>query len=184
MNALNQKKVNHIPTESTITWLYTLLCKQGTHYVGITGDINNRLNKHFKGKGAVVTQHYAPIKVVELVPFTSRKAAEMAESYKTNELRQILGKDKAYGAGKTCLKVLPHIEEEAHHARAAELDKLRQWDVLQQVCDGAAACLREHIADINGCRANDLVNGLTWLAQCLEERSAEDLESYTQKAGE
>jgi hypothetical protein len=79
---------------------------------------------------------------------------------------------------------IAYAEYEAAITRAEELDKLRQWAVLQQVCDGAAACLREHIADINGCRANDLVNCLTWLAQCLEERSAEDLESYTQKAGE
>lgn len=78
---------------------------------------------------------------------------------------------------------IAYAEYEAAITRAEELDKLRQWEILQQVCTGAAICLREHIADIRAGRANDLDNGLTWLAQCLEERSAEDLESYTKKAG-
>ena len=36
--------------------------------------------------------------------------------------------------------------------------------------------IRDHITDINFNQANDLVNGLTWLAQCVRDQSIEDLE--------
>jgi len=45
-------------------WLYILLCGDGTLYVGITTNIENRISKHQSGKGAKYTRGRGPFQLL------------------------------------------------------------------------------------------------------------------------
>lgn len=45
-------------------FVYMLLCKDGSYYLGSTNDVNRRFTAHLAGKGASYTRSHKPIKVV------------------------------------------------------------------------------------------------------------------------
>ena len=67
------------------TAIYKLNLKGGKKYVGKTTDIERRMNQHFSGNGAKVTQKFKPIngKVVDEVPgfFSDEVEQEYTEEY-------------------------------------------------------------------------------------------------------
>ena len=67
------------------TTIYKLNLKGGKKYVGKTTDIERRMNQHFSGNGAKVTQKFKPIngKVVDEVPgfFSDEVEQEYTEEY-------------------------------------------------------------------------------------------------------
>lgn len=64
--------------EQTV-WLYTLLCRDGTIYVGISQNVEKRFQLHSKGKGAFYTKLRKPVSILAAQPFPSRAEARRAE---------------------------------------------------------------------------------------------------------
>jgi len=87
---------------NTNNWYqYTLNQVGDRKYVGITNNINKRLNKHFSGKGAKWTQKYNPISILEINYVGSYEDAKKIETKKYYEMKSLYGADKVRGAGYT-----------------------------------------------------------------------------------
>lgn len=67
-----------------ITWkLYFLLCENNVIYIGITRrfKVENRLKKHFKGKGALATKKNKPIKLLKVIDTGELNQSNAAKNY-------------------------------------------------------------------------------------------------------
>jgi putative endonuclease len=60
-------------------WLYLLECKGGSYYTGIALDIEQRFEKHAKGKGAAYTRANPPLRVMAATKFPNKSDALKAE---------------------------------------------------------------------------------------------------------
>lgn len=49
-------------------WLYVIRLKEDNYYVGITGNLSQRFEDHWAGKGAAWTRKYPPIEVISVTP--------------------------------------------------------------------------------------------------------------------
>lgn len=58
---------------------YILRLIENKYYVGITSNIEKRMNQHFSGQGAKWTKIYKPLEIIEIEPFTHK----WQESYTT-----------------------------------------------------------------------------------------------------
>jgi putative endonuclease len=47
-----------------MAWTYILRCRDGTYYVGSTGNLDARVYAHQQGKGAVYTARRRPVELV------------------------------------------------------------------------------------------------------------------------
>ena len=76
--------------------VYEIKCRGGKRYVGETGDYDRRMEEHFTGNGAKVTQKYKPIstKEIDIVPGYLAKKVEQEH---TDYLIDKLGYDRVRG---------------------------------------------------------------------------------------
>tara|TARA_R100000084_G_C4547474_1_gene98497 strand:+ start:70 stop:507 length:438 start_codon:yes stop_codon:yes gene_type:complete len=58
---------------------YVLLLEEGRIYVGLTTQLNHRLNSHFRGTGAKWTQLYSPEKLIDL--YSGDREDEITDNY-------------------------------------------------------------------------------------------------------
>ena len=62
-----------------MTWyLYILLCDQKTFYIGITSNVEKRLNKH-KSKGSFFTKKFSDIKLIYTERYRTKEEAQKRE---------------------------------------------------------------------------------------------------------
>jgi putative endonuclease len=64
---------------------YILECSDKTLYIGVTNDLDKRLEKHNTGKGAKYTRGRAPVKLLYSQPFASKSDA-CKEEYRLKKL--------------------------------------------------------------------------------------------------
>ena len=68
-------------------YVYTLKCKDITHYVGCTSNLKKRIDAHKKGD-VISTKHKLPVKIVVCTAFPEKYKAYYFEKYlKTNSGR-------------------------------------------------------------------------------------------------
>lgn len=60
-------------------YVYLLECKSKRIYTGVTPDLNNRLEAHTKGKGALFTKINTPEKLLAAKLFSSKRQALQVE---------------------------------------------------------------------------------------------------------
>jgi putative endonuclease len=60
--------------------VYILRCADGTLYTGATNDVDARLERHGKGRGAAYTRSRLPVKLVFCEPAADRSAALRREA--------------------------------------------------------------------------------------------------------
>jgi len=82
-------------------YVYTLNLEGGRKYVGMTTDIDKRLDQHFSGSGAKWTQKYSPVSVNSVQEVSSPQYAKKLEKIIYNNMRDYHGSDKVRGAGNT-----------------------------------------------------------------------------------
>ena len=70
----------------TKMFTYVLLCEDSKIYVGKSQDINRRLRQHWKGKGALWTRLFPPIRVLEIRP-NDVEVATTIEYFKQHGMR-------------------------------------------------------------------------------------------------
>ena len=71
-------------------FVYMLLCKDGSYYLGSTYDIPRRFAKHISGKGASYTRSHKPIKIVYSEELPDKSCALKRE----HELKKMTHKQK------------------------------------------------------------------------------------------
>jgi len=81
--------------------VYTLNLKGGKKYVGYSSNPEKRINDHFNGKGAKVTQEYKPVSVHSVNKCSSIQTAKNAERIVYNNMKNYHGIDNVRGAGNT-----------------------------------------------------------------------------------
>ena len=100
---LQQTTANSWTTQLRDYHLYVLLCEGGRRYVGISGDLINRIEAHFTGNGSQFTKKYPPAKVLShgyigTMTYTEANKIEAAE---VNRLIAELGRNLVCGGGKS-----------------------------------------------------------------------------------
>lgn len=56
-------------------FVYIVECADGTYYTGLTHDINNRVDKHNNGNGAVYAWEHGPVELVYFEEHPTRSEA-------------------------------------------------------------------------------------------------------------
>ena len=59
--------------------VYILLCRNGAYYVGVTNDLERRIDEHFSGRGGHYTKTNPPTRLVHSEEFATRSEAEQRE---------------------------------------------------------------------------------------------------------
>jgi len=80
---------------------YTLNQTGGKKYIGITSNLDRRLEEHFSGNGSQWTKKFKPISVEEINHVGSYQNAKKAETIKYYENKSKYGKNNVRGAGNT-----------------------------------------------------------------------------------
>ena len=60
-------------------FVYMLECRNGAYYVGITTDLEERLDDHREGRGARYTWRHRPVRLVRVEEFPSKIQAARRE---------------------------------------------------------------------------------------------------------
>ena len=63
----------------TVWWVYLLECKSGRIYTGVSPNVENRVNKHYMGKGALFTKINPPERLIGQKAFSSKREALQVE---------------------------------------------------------------------------------------------------------
>ena len=86
-------------------YVYRVDCVNSKKYIGETKNFEKRINQHFSGNGAKVTQKFEPIcaKIIDVVP---GYYAKKAEQYHTNDHIQKFGYNNVRGGKYTNSKTL------------------------------------------------------------------------------
>ena len=82
-------------------YVYTLRLQGGRRYVGSTSNINQRLNKHFSGRGSQWTQRYHPVAVESVQRCRTRESSRAAERIVYRNTSAYHGRSTVRGAGYT-----------------------------------------------------------------------------------
>ena len=83
-------------------YLYILELEYTKIYVGVTKNPNKRIRKHFFGEGAVITEQFMPIKVLDIIECRpTREEVEQVETNVTENLFDEYGYENVFG-GKYC----------------------------------------------------------------------------------
>ncbi len=56
-------------------FVYMLVCKDGSYYIGTTNDVQRRFLAHISGKGASYTRSHKPVKVVYTEELPNKSSA-------------------------------------------------------------------------------------------------------------
>jgi predicted GIY-YIG superfamily endonuclease len=59
--------------------VYMLACRDGSYYVGITSDLQRRLDEHHRGDGCRYTRRRRPLELVHEETFATREEAAARE---------------------------------------------------------------------------------------------------------
>lgn len=78
--------------------VYVLKCEDDVTYVGMTGNLKQRLSDHRSGEGAEVTRKFKPQKTVEVVRCKTEREAKDLEREMYYEYKEFLG-NRVRGAG-------------------------------------------------------------------------------------
>ena len=62
------------------TYMYGVVCCDGTYYTGYTTDVKKRIAVHNSGKGAKYTRARLPVKLIYAEGFDSKEEAMSAEA--------------------------------------------------------------------------------------------------------
>ena len=68
-----------------MSYIYILLCEDGTYYTGYTKDLEGRFQKHKEGKGAKYTKIHKPVKIVYYEEYEDDREA-MRREYRIKQL--------------------------------------------------------------------------------------------------
>ncbi len=114
------KAVGGLPVpEKGKVFVYVLLCKDNSFYIGITDDLYRRWYEHKTGQGAKWTKANEPIKVIHYEVFTSRsEAAKREKELKTGFGRKWLKREYK--------KYLSYKSKSCLHTHEVQVCKLRQ----------------------------------------------------------
>jgi len=61
-------------------FIYILLCKDGSFYIGSTNDIEARFKDHVEGRGARYTKSHKPLKIIYKEEFATKSKALKREA--------------------------------------------------------------------------------------------------------
>lgn len=81
-----------------MNYTYIVKCSDGSLYTGWTNDIEKRIKAHNNGKGAKYTKSRAPVKLVYVEEFDTKKEA-MKREYEIKHMKR-QEKEKLLGQGK------------------------------------------------------------------------------------
>ncbi len=73
-------KPKPFPSSTTIWFTYILECRDGSYYVGITNDLQSRVDEHNAGAGASWTRIRRPVKLRFAQPFPDKSGARLREN--------------------------------------------------------------------------------------------------------
>ena len=95
--------------------LYVLKLEDNCYYVGMSRNVEGRLKRHKKGKGAMWTTRHRPIEIFKLVDtgLTNDSEAAQMENELTIEMARLFGPDKVRGGGYCQQK--PRWPDELYH---------------------------------------------------------------------
>ena len=95
----------HAPNINEQKYIYRVDCANEKKYIGLTNNINRRIEQHFNGCGSKVTQKFEPksAKIIDVVP---GYYAKNAEQYYTNKYIQKFGYNNVRGGKYTNSKTL------------------------------------------------------------------------------
>jgi predicted GIY-YIG superfamily endonuclease len=82
-------------------YVYTLNLEGGRKYVGMTSNIDRRLEEHFSGNGSKWTQKYSPESISNIRKVPSVQYAKKLETIMYTNMKNYHGGDKVRGAGHT-----------------------------------------------------------------------------------
>jgi predicted GIY-YIG superfamily endonuclease len=82
-------------------YVYTLNLEGGRKYVGMTSNIDRRLEEHFSGNGSKWTQKYSPESISNIRKVPSAQYAKKLETIMYTNMKNYHGGDKVRGAGHT-----------------------------------------------------------------------------------
>ncbi len=85
-------------------YAYSLNLSGGRKYVGITTNIDRRLQQHFSGSGAEWTKKHAPVSVNHVQLCRTASSAKAAERIITTNMKNYHGSAAVRGAGHTSSK--------------------------------------------------------------------------------
>jgi predicted GIY-YIG superfamily endonuclease len=98
-NSVSKPKPTPKPTPKPS--VYTLNLKGGKKYIGYSSNPEKRINDHFNGRGAKVTQENKPVSVHSVNKCSSIKTAKNAERIVYNNMKNYHGTNNVRGAGNT-----------------------------------------------------------------------------------
>lgn len=94
---LTKSQANH----DKMPYVYSLNCKGGNKYVGMTNNIGRRLSQHFTGNGAKWTQKHDPVSVNSVQYVNNTSYAKKVETIVYYKMKEYHGASKVRGAGHT-----------------------------------------------------------------------------------
>jgi predicted GIY-YIG superfamily endonuclease len=80
-----------------MAYVYTLNLKGGKKYVGMSENVDKRIDQHFAGKGAQWTKKHAPVSVANVIEVSDRNKAIRLENKITERLMKTHGVNKVRG---------------------------------------------------------------------------------------
>lgn len=95
------KNIISIMSSRNKYYVYSLNLENGKKYVGMTSNINRRMNQHFSGNGAKWTQKYEPVSINRISEYKSKNEARHAETDVYYKMKNYHGGSKVRGAGYT-----------------------------------------------------------------------------------
>lgn len=102
--------------------IYVLELKNKKYYIGITDDLENRINQHFNGIGSEWTRMYHPVKVVKTIKANSK----FDEDNITKEYMSKYGIDNVRGG--SYVKI--------------NLDPIQKYNLQKEIWNSTGLCLR------------------------------------------
>ncbi|ARF12578.1 hypothetical protein Klosneuvirus_8_2 [Klosneuvirus KNV1] len=82
-------------------YVYSLNLANGKKYVGMTANIDRRMNQHFSGNGAKWTQKHEPVSINRISEYKNKSEARQVETEVYYKMKNYHGGGKVRGAGYT-----------------------------------------------------------------------------------
>ncbi|OIO31230.1 hypothetical protein AUJ77_00265 [Candidatus Nomurabacteria bacterium CG1_02_43_90] len=95
---------------------YVILCDDNSFYIGQTGDLEKRFQKHLAGTGAEHTKKHRPLKVIHYEEYSTREEAVKREKFlKTGFGRKWVKREYVAGRTRQAGGFVPYTDEELVH---------------------------------------------------------------------